>query len=141
MQVEDKIALSKARLESAQTCLSDSQTLIESGGFKSSANRSYYAVFHAVRAVLALDGIDSQKHSGVIAEFRRRYIKTGVFDNEISAIIGSQFDIRAHSDYDDFFIISKEDTIRQLQEAQKLVNIIKTYLAGVYIKGAADEQP
>ena len=117
MQYEDILTLSKARLGSAKTCLKDAQSLIGSGGYKSSANRSYYAVFHAMRAVLALDVFDSQRHSGIIAEFRKRYIKTGVFDNDISVIIGNQFDVRSHSDYDDFYVISKEDTVRQLRDA------------------------
>ena len=41
-------------------------------------HRSYYAIFHAMRAVLALDGIDMKRHSGVMSEFRRLYIKTGI---------------------------------------------------------------
>ena len=48
------------------------------------ANRSYYAVFAAMRAVLALQGFDSKKHSGIIAEFRREYIKSGLLPKELS---------------------------------------------------------
>ena len=75
MLYEDKISLSKVRLQTATSCLEDSRALIESGGYKSAVNRSYYAVFHAMRAVLALDSFDSKKHSGIISEFRKNYIK------------------------------------------------------------------
>ena len=78
MQYDDKVALSKVRLETAKECLRDSRILLESDSFKSSANRSYYAVFHAMRAVLVFDEFDSKKHSGIISEFRKRYIKTGI---------------------------------------------------------------
>lgn len=47
--------------------------------YDTAANRSYYAIFHAARVVLALDGQDYKKHSGVISNFQKNYIKTGIF--------------------------------------------------------------
>ncbi len=129
MQYEDKKALSQARMEHAAECLSAADSLLASGSYKSAANRSYYAVFHAMRAVLAFDEIDMKKHSGVIAEFRRLYIKTGIFDSELSTIISVLFDIRTESDYDDFFIISKDDVIHQVESARYFLAVISEYLA------------
>ena len=77
MQVHERKALSRARLEHAVECLSAARSLLETENYKSAANRSYYAVFHAMRAVLAFDEIDMKHHSGIISEFRRRYIKIG----------------------------------------------------------------
>ncbi|MBR1702400.1 MAG: HEPN domain-containing protein [Lachnospiraceae bacterium] len=57
--------------------------LKEIGQYKSSINRSYYAIFHALRAVTAMDGFDSSKHSGVIAYFNKNYVKEGIFDKDI----------------------------------------------------------
>lgn len=106
--------------------------MLESGGYRASANRSYYAVFHAMRAVLVFDEFDSKKHSGVISEFRKRYIKTGIFNNEISNIIGNQFDVRTHSDYDDFYVISKSESVEQLAEAEIMVSEVEKYLTEIY---------
>ena len=91
MQFDEKFALSKARLCKAKECLTDAKLLADNGSYKALANRSYYAIFHAMRSVLALDGFDSKKHSGIIAEFQRLYIKTGVFDKEMSVIIKNYF--------------------------------------------------
>lgn len=63
------IDLSKYRLESANDDMVAAKILYEAKQFKSSINRSYYAIFHCLRAVLALDGFDSSKHSGIIAFF------------------------------------------------------------------------
>ena len=82
MQEHERKALSQARLEHAVECLSAARNLLETGNYKSAANRSYYAVFHAMRAVLAFDEIDMKRHSGVISEFRRRYIKTKFLKHE-----------------------------------------------------------
>lgn len=82
-----------------------------------------------MRAVLVLDDFDSKKHSGIIAEFRRRYIKTGIFDSSLSTIIGNQFNTRTHIDYDDFYVISKTETIEQLESATALVKAVEAYLS------------
>lgn len=128
------MSLSKVRLETANDCLKDAKVLLNSDSFKSSANRSYYAVFHAMRAVLVFDEFDSKKHSGIIAEFRRRYIKTGILSAEISKIIDIQFSVRTHCDYDDFYIISKKEAAEQLAEAEKMVEEIQRYLTELYNK-------
>ena len=118
MQVDDKKALSDARFDHAKECLDAAKSLLSSSNYKSSANRSYYAIFHAIRAVLAFDGIDMKHHSGVISEFRKLYIKTNIFDVRLSHIISVLFDIRTESDYDDFFIISKTEVEEQIENAE-----------------------
>ena len=67
-------ALAFYRLEKAEDCYLAAQKLLESGLLRDSANRSYYAIFHAVRAVLALDQVDFKKHSAVISYFQQYYI-------------------------------------------------------------------
>ena len=124
MQGHERKALSQARLEHAIECLSAARNLLE----KSAANRSYYAVFHAMRAVLAFDEIDMKHHSGIISEFRRRYIKTGIFETRMSEIISVLFDVRTDSDYDDFFVISKADTAAQIENAAYFVDCVAAYL-------------
>ena len=128
MSLENKKALSALRLEKADEALSDAQMLLELGRYNLAANRSYYAVFYAMRAVLALDGIDRKHHSGVIAEFRRLYIKTGIFESEMSDIIRDLFDLRTDSDYDDFFVASKEEVAEQVTNAQSFLRSIRSYL-------------
>ena len=128
MHLEEKKSLSDARLIHAQECLFAAKLLLDAGNFKSAANRSYYAVFHAMRAVLAYDEIDMKHHSGIISEFRRLYIKTGIFDTSLSSIIAVLFNIRQDSDYDDFFVISKAEVVDQIANAETFLHTIKKYL-------------
>ena len=51
-----------------------------------------------MRAVLAFDEIDMKHHSGIISEFRKRYIKTGAFDTSLSGIISELSSVREGSD-------------------------------------------
>lgn len=81
-----------------------------------------------MRSVLAFDDIDMKHHSGIISEFRRLYIKTNVFDTKLSLIISVLFNIRTDSDYDDFFVISKEEVSEQIQNAEYFLSEIRDYL-------------
>ena len=128
MHENEKKALSNARFEHSKECLDAAQNLLDSSNYKSAANRSYYAIFHAMRAVLAFDGIDMKHHSGIISEFRRLYIKTGIFDAKLSQIISILFNIRAESDYDDFFIISKQEVEEQIENTKYFLKEIEQFL-------------
>jgi uncharacterized protein (UPF0332 family) len=81
-----------------------------------------------MRAVLAFDKIDMKHHSGIIAEFRRLYIKTGIFDAELSKIISALSDSRTDSDYDDFYIVSKEEVSEQIKDAEYFLDVIKKFV-------------
>ena len=119
---------SKYRIERSREDLDAAHLLYKAGNYRVANNRAYYAIFHAMRAVLVFDGFDSSKHSGVIAEFRRRYIKTGVFSVEMSKMIGSAFTVRNASDYDDMFLASKSDTEEQINNAEYVYKEIKSYI-------------
>ena len=128
MKTDEIIALSNVRLERAKECLSDAQATLEEGRFKTAVNRSYYAVYNAIRSVLAFDGIDMKRHSGTISEFRKLYIKTNIFSEDMSDKIGVLFNVRQKSDYDDFYVISKEETIEQVRSAQEIIENIEQYI-------------
>lgn len=114
----------KYRLDRSKEDLEAAKLLFENGNYRIANNRAYYSIFHALRAMLVFDNFDSSKHSGVIAEFRRKYIKEGVFPIEMSKMIGSAFTIRNASDYDDMFIASKDETAEQIANAERVYKII-----------------
>jgi len=120
--------LAKYRLSQANDCLSVAEKNIESGFYKDALNRSYYCIFHSIRAVLALDLYDSKKHSGIISEFHKQYIKTGIFHKKFSDVIKESFQIRQSSDYEDFFMVSKSDTLQQVENARDFLNTVEDYV-------------
>lgn len=120
--------LVKYRLEAADEKLKSAKILLDNGQFKDSIGRSYYAIFSAVRALLATRRVDFSKHAAVIAYFQKEYIKTGILETEYSKHLQSAFQIRNSCDYDDFFIASKSDAEKQYARATELLNRIKTHL-------------
>jgi len=125
---ENRLSLMRLRLEQAHSSFSSAELLLEAGAYKDAANRSYYSIFHAMRALLALDCFDSKKHSGIISEFKKRYIKTGLIPVENSSIIKSSFDVRNSSDYDDFYVISKSDAAEQIINAKTFIFAVEEYI-------------
>lgn len=127
------IQLSKYRFGKAKEVLRDAEALLRQKSFSSSVNRSYYAIFHALRAVTALDGFDSSKHSGVIAYINREYVKTGIFDKRLSKILDMAFRLREKADYDDFIIISSDAARKQFAKAEEVIGIVQPYLEQKWI--------
>jgi uncharacterized protein (UPF0332 family) len=127
--LEQKIAdLSKYRIEKAANEIEASQMNLAAGRFTQSISNSYYAIFHSIRAAMALDQLDSKKHSGVISIFRANYVKTGAFSKEISDYIQMAFDGRKQADYEDFYISSKSDATKQLEHARIIWEKAKEYI-------------
>ena len=110
--------LAMYRMERAFEMLIAAEDNLKIGQYKTSLNRSYYAIFHAMRAANIIKGFDSSKHSGVIAFFNKEYLKENIIDRKMSPIIKNSSFFREKSDYDDFFIASKKDAENQLKNAK-----------------------
>lgn len=123
-----KKELMEYRINVAKEKANSAKILLKNGLYKDSVGRSYYAMFSAIRALLANDEVDFSKHAGVIAYFQREYVKTGKFDKEYSKYINSAFQIRNNCDYADFFIVSKQDAYEQYERAEKFIKVVEEYL-------------
>ena len=128
----NKKDLMNYRLNSAKERLQSSKILLDHKNYKDSIGRSYYAMFTAVRAILAMDGEDFSKHSSVIAYFQKTYIKTGIFDKKYSKYISQAFQIRNNTDYADFFLVSEKDAVDQYNKALEFLKTIEEYLYNKY---------
>ena len=120
--------LCQYRLDRAKEDLLAAETNHQAGLYKAAINRSYYAIFHRIRAVNVLDNFDASKHSSVIAHFNQFYVHKGEFERGIYKIIDSAYRIREKCDYSDFFIASKADSELQLKNAKDFVNVVEDYL-------------
>ena len=121
--------LSDYRLERAKEDIQTAKINIDNGLYKGAVNRSYYAIFHAIRAVNVLDGFDASKHSSVIAHFNQYHVHMGDFEKGTYKIIDSAYRIREKCDYSDFFIVSKEDAVDQYEKALAFIASVECYLS------------
>lgn len=123
--------LAQYRMERAKEMLVAAEENLKIGQYKTSLNRSYYAIFHSMRAANIIKGFDSSKHSGVIGFFNREYLKEEIMDRQLSVIIKTSSFLREKSDYDDFFIASKKDAQVQIENAQVFLNAVEKYLQSI----------
>jgi uncharacterized protein (UPF0332 family) len=134
MNNSNRLQYSQYRLEKAQESLNSAFTALAYQQASTAVNRAYYCIFHSIRAILAVDGFDSKKHSGVIAYFRRKYIKTKIFDEIYSDMIGSAFNMRNNSDYADFYDATLDDAREQVENAKLFLSAVEAYLQDIWNK-------
>lgn len=115
------------RLATAKNDLKSARALFSIDDYKGANNRAYYSIFHAINAVHAVNGNAYKRHKDAIANFNKLYVKTSIFPREIGRKIGQAEEIRHASDYDDFYITSKEESERQILIADEFIVLVEKY--------------
>ncbi len=93
----------------------------------SAVNRAYYAIFYAANALLATQGLTRSKHSGAIAAFRERFVKTGLIEVEYSDLYGRVMENRHVSDYEIEVPVERQVATRALDDAQRFVERVEQF--------------
>ena len=116
----------KLYLQEAKSMLVVAKANLDQGFYSTTVNRAYYAVFYSANALLSSRGIFRKKHSSVMSEFRKEFIKTQEIDVEFSNFYGQLMDDRHAADYDLLHLTSKEEakenynlSIRFLEEVEQ----------------------
>jgi len=127
--MDDKaLELAKYRLERAKQDLVDTELLYKNKSLLAANNRAYYAIFHAIQAVLSLEKIDFKRHKDVIGYFNKNYVNKEIFPKMMGRKIGQAFQIREDSDYDYKFIPEIEQTEYQVKTAKELIILVEEYI-------------
>ncbi len=130
MDKEYSIILAKVRLDRAKELLIDARDLLEKESYKSANNRAFYAMEKSIKALLAMKGIEVTTHNGGLKQFNFTFIYKGDgrFTPEDYQIIARAEQIRNVSDYDDFYMASKEETKKQVENAEYIIGKVEKYL-------------
>jgi uncharacterized protein (UPF0332 family) len=120
--------LSNHRLEQAKEDLAAGKMLYDSKMYKSANNRAYYAIFHSIKAVLALEPIDFKRHKDVQSYFNKNYVSTEKFPKTMGRKIARASTIREDSDYDDEFVVKSNETLEQIQTAEEMIKLVEQYI-------------
>ena len=86
-----------------------------------SINRSYYAAFYAVSAVLAAQGQTFTRHSAVRSALHRDLINAGRLADEIGTAYDELFDARGDSDYNSMIQVGPPDAAVALELSERVV--------------------
>lgn len=116
------------RFEQTRQALRSAKILLDSDDTQGAVNRSYYAMFYAVSALLETRRLGTSKHSGAISLFDREFVKTGAFDKGFSKSLHRAFNLRQESDYSPEKSVSYESAVNQQEDAVEFVEAPWQYL-------------
>jgi uncharacterized protein (UPF0332 family) len=100
-QIEEKESHEEVRLylKRAHRDLSAAKDNLDLGYAHIAVSRAYYAMFYAVSALLAIQGIYHTRHEKLQAVFHENYVKTGKIEPAFYEMIVNVFKARLQSDY------------------------------------------
>lgn len=101
--------------------LAAADALLAAGHPRVALTRTYFAVFHAVRALLYRSGLDPQSHRGVHALFHAHHVRSGAYDTAAAATFARLQRYREDADYAVGFGQDAVFVQRELDEARALV--------------------
>ena len=101
------------RIETAQSDIKAAEILLNAKEFRGANNRAYYGIYHAISAIHALDRNAYKRHKDALANFNK--------------IVEAE-EIRHASDYDDFYIATREEAEEQIETGKQLLELIEEYI-------------
>jgi uncharacterized protein len=112
----------RAEIAAARDALRVAEAAIGLGVRRDAMSRTYYAVFHAARALLLLEGVEPKTHAGVSRMVGEYLVRPGKLDAHAGMVFTRLQAYRQASDYSYAFEIAEADAIAELAEARAFVD-------------------
>ena len=125
LSIEERNIIVSLELKRARETYDDIGCLISANRLNGAANRMYYAVFHAVCALLIHDGHQVSTHKGSHALFSLPYIKTGILPREYGQLYSQLQTMREESDYNCAYDVEMDEIEQRLKPAKRLIEDIE----------------
>jgi len=122
------MSIAKAHLEKALERLKVAKKLFHDGDYEDAISRAYYAMYHAARAMLATANIFPKTHEGVVSEFGRKFVLTGIFPKEMGKNLADAKASRETYEYSVTATVEKAEAEVILSNAQQFVKTIKRHM-------------
>ena len=118
----------KQLLSKSRASFEAGNTLFESEHYDFAVSRYYYSMFYLATALLLTKNINCSKHSGVISNFGKEFIKAGIIDKKYHHYLISAFDDRIDADYSVMEEITKEMAEETRKNAEEFILEIQRYI-------------
>lgn len=117
-------------LERGRQALAAAEALADLLLFADSISRSYYAVFHCLRALLFSRGVEPKTHSGAIHLFNSEFVRRGLFASTHNRLLAGMKGARELADYDAAASFSRDDARGQIADAHAFAAEVRSFLSG-----------
>ena len=122
------MSAAKAHLRKAVERLKVAEKLFRDGDYEDVVSRAYYAMYHAARAALSTVNTFPRTHEGMVSEFGRKFVLTGVFPKELGKNLADAKAARETYEYSVTATVGKAEAGVILSNAKNFVNAVKKYL-------------
>ncbi|TAE26844.1 MAG: HEPN domain-containing protein [Cytophagales bacterium] len=112
----------------AYNALADARLIYETGRYNSVPNRSYYAIFDAVNALLRLHDSYAKTHKGLKSQFNERYVRTDKMPHEANLWLEASFELRQSGDYDFEYDVTESDAAKSIEYATNFLLQAEAFL-------------
>ena len=123
---EEREALVKYRIEKAYGTLVEAKDCAEGNHWTLTANRLYYAVYYASKALLIQNGIVAKSHEGVIGMIGQNFVVPGIITIDEARLLARLQNMRKTGNYDDFKEWHQEDVEPLFEKVEDYINKIKS---------------
>lgn len=125
----ERSTLVRMYMDKAWATYNDAKLAAEASSWGMSANRLYYALFHATTALFVHDGIEVGSHRGVKAKLGQYYILTGKMHVEQSQFLARMETLRDRADYNIMFVAKESDVLPNLPLAEAYIKNIEKLIS------------
>ena len=130
MTEEGRRESARTELDLADEELRVAEGLLRDGVPRIAIARTYFAVFHALRAQLYAEGFEPRTHAGAQHLFNLHFVRTGRYEPATSRLIARLQKYREDADYAPAFVVDEAGAREDLDAAHRFVERVRAALSG-----------
>ena len=131
--------VAEAWLQRSKAALEAARRDLDAGAGELAADRAYYTMFYAVRAVLSTRGLDYSSHGATHAGFGKEFAKTRELDPKYHRWLIDAFDERQKAIYGVHAEVPVERARELIDQAEEFLEAARSYCEAHPEAGSANE--
>jgi uncharacterized protein len=118
---DNRLANAAIEIATARDALRVAEAALGVGARRDAMSRTYYAAFHAARALLLLEGVEAKTHAGLLRLVAEHIVRAGKLGPDTNLLLTRLQAYRQAADYAYVFDIAEDDAKRELEAARAFV--------------------
>lgn len=124
LDAENRALLVQMEIDKSYSTLQVAELLMDNQAWSDAAGRTYYALFHAVSALLIENQIQVKSHKGAYTMLCMHFVATGKIPQEYGDFYREMEILREESDYNCFYKVRPEQVRLQYTRAKEMIDNI-----------------
>lgn len=125
---EERAILVRLEMEKAHRAYDEAMTLMEKEYWGGTAGRIYYALYHAVAALLIHDHHQVKSHKGSHILFSDYYVRSGKISTQYGRLYSQLEAMRESSEYNCIYEVDPEELLKKIAPTKEMIDLIEAML-------------